>query len=158
MGQELKFQDVTINTVGFYLNRSLWAIIRKQHNLLKSSTLKDFSHIEFITLKVLNDLGGGSQSFLSKVMCIDKAAISRTITSLEKKGYIRREALNGSTNYVVPTEKSKSIAGEIDSITDEVNKIAFKGFSKQRMESVINNLTKIYLNVTSELNKENSQT
>lgn len=151
MKKDSKYQDIEIKTLGFYLNRTLWTMVKKQHELLKESNLKDITHIEFITLKVLNDLEGASQSLLSKVMCIDKAAISRTISSLEKKGYITRGSLNGSTNFVSLTEKSKTITGEIDEISDKVTDLGFKGFSKRRQESLINNLTTIYHNILSEL-------
>lgn len=151
MNKESKFEDIEIKTLGFYLNRALWTMVKKQHNLLQESVLEDITHVEFITLKVLNDMGGASQSTLSKVMCIDKAAISRTIKSLESKGYIKKEALNGSTNYITPTEKSKKIAKEINKITDKVTDISFKGFSKRSQVSLINNLTKIYHNVLGDL-------
>lgn len=150
MKKEPKYQDVEINTLGFYLNRALWTMVKKQNNLLRESALKDITHIEFITLKVLNDLGGASQSLLSKLMCIDKAAISRTITSLDKKGYVYKEALNGSTNYIKPTEKSKKIAGDINEITDNVTNIALKGLTKRQQESLLNSLTTIYHNMLSE--------
>lgn len=151
MKSESRYQNVEINSLGFYLNRALWTMVKKQHNLLKESNLKDITHIEFITIKVLNDLQGASQALLSKVMCIDKAAISRTISSLEKKGYIKRSSLNGSTNFITLTQKSYNITGEIDEISDKVTEIGFKGFSKKRQESLINNLTKIYHNLISEL-------
>lgn len=151
MNKEFNSDDIEIKTLGFYLNRALWTMVKKQHNLLKESPLKDITHVEFITLKVLNDMGGASQSTLSKVMCIDKAAISRTIKTLESKGYIKKEALNGSTNYIIPTEKSKDIAKEIDRISDTVTDISLKGFSKRSQESLVTNLTKIYRNVLAEL-------
>ena len=147
MDKEKQMHEVEIDTLGYHLNRALWTMIKKQNDLIKKSSLNHLQHAEFIVLKALNDLEGASQSQLSKIMCVDKAAISRTLNILEKKGYIERKPLNGSTNYVTLSEEGKEFIPEINEISDKVTATAFKGFSKKRRVATIDILTKMYINM-----------
>ena len=103
-----KFQPyhLEINTLGFYVDRLLFAMIKRQNQMLKESQL-DLQHSEFITLKVLNVLKEASQTEIASVMGKERSGVGRILVSLEKKGYIERKPLNGSTNFVTLTEKGK---------------------------------------------------
>lgn len=139
-----------INTLGFFVDRLLYAMIKRQNRMLKESPL-DLQHSEFVTLKVLNVLKGATQSQLASVMGKERSGISRILTSLEKKGYVERKPLNGSTNYVTPTEKGLQANQLITEISDNLTNQTFKGFSPQKRQSVLNALDRLYKNALDEI-------
>lgn len=138
--------EIEINTLGFYIDRLLYAMIKRQNKDLKEGNW-DLQHSEFIVLKVLNVLKGASQSQLANVMGKERSGISRTLASLEKKGYVERKPLNGSTNYVTPTEKGAQLVPAINEISEKLTDQAFKGFSQKSKLAMLNNLNRIYKNV-----------
>lgn len=146
MEKQYKPYDIDVKTLGFYIDRLLYAMVKRQCRQLKDGGW-DIQHSEFIVLKVLNVLGGVSQSQLANVMGKERSGISRTLASLEKKGYISRESLNGSTNYVTPTEKGKKLVPAINDVSDSLTNLAFKGFTQKSRASMLKNLDKIYRNV-----------
>ena len=138
-----------INTLGFYVDRLLYAMIKRQNQMLRESSL-DLQHSEFVALKVLNVLEGASQSQLASVMGKERSGITRILVSLEKKGYVERKPLNGSTNYVTPTEKGRGSVTEITEISDRLTDLTFKGFSAQKRKSLLNSLDRLYKNALGE--------
>ena len=145
MKEDLKPYELDINTLGFYVDRLLWAMIKRQNKDLKDIN-SDLQHSEFIILKILNALGGATQSQLAMVMGKEKSGISRSLSSLEKKGYIERKPLNGSTNFVSLTEKSKQLRPMLKEISDNLTNQAFKGFSQKSREAVLKHLQRLYEN------------
>lgn len=146
MEKQYKPYDINVNSLGFYIDRLLYAMVKRQNRQLKER-FPDVQHSEFIVLKVLNILEGASQSQLAAVMGKERSGIGRTIASLEKKGYVEREPLNGSTNYVKPSEKGRQLRPLINEISQDLTELAFKGFSEKKREVMLNNLEKIYQNV-----------
>lgn len=145
MEKHYKAYELDINTLGFYVDRLLYAMIKRQNMLLEDYD-SDLQHSEFIVLKVLNALKEASQSQLAGVMGKERSGISRTLASLEKKGYIIRKPLNGSTNIVTLSEKGERIRPMLFGISDELTNQAFKGFSEKQRNAVLNYLDKIYKN------------
>lgn len=146
MTKNYKAYDIPVTTLGFYVDRLLYAMIKLQNKELKENNW-DLQHAEFIVLKVLNVLGSASQSELANVMGKERSGISRTLALLEKKGYVERKPLNGTTNVVTPTEKGKEMVPAINNISNSLTDQAFKGFSEKRKASVLNSLDKLYRNV-----------
>lgn len=138
-----------VNTLGFYVDRLLYAMIKRQNQMLRESSL-DLQHSEFVVLKVLNVLEGASQSQLASVMGKERSGITRILVSLEKKGYVERKPLNGSTNFVTPTEKGRGAVTEITEISDRLTDLTFKGFSAQKRKSLLNSLDRLYKNALGE--------
>lgn len=143
--REYKPYDVEVSTLGFYIDRLLYAMIKRRNQDLKESQ-SDLQHSEFIVLKVLNLLEGASQSDLAKVMGKERSGVSRTLASLEKKGYIKRTSVNGKTNSVTLTEKAKEYIPEINRLSEKLTECAFKGFSQKKRESLLKTLDKVYKN------------
>lgn len=146
MEKQYKPYELNVNTLGFYIDRLLYAMVKRQNKQLKER-FPDIQHSEFIVLKVLNILEGASQSQLAAVMGKERSGIGRTLASLEKKGYVEREPLNGSTNYVKPSEKGRQLKPLIDEISQDLTEHAFKGFSEKKRAVMLSNLEKIYQNV-----------
>ena len=113
--------------------------------MLKESPL-DLQHTEFIVLKVLNVLKGASQSQLASVMGKERSGIGRTLKSLEKKGYVERHPLNGSTNFVTLTQKAKQAIPLITEISNKLTDLTLRGFSAQKRQSILKSLDRLYKN------------
>lgn len=121
-------------------------MIKRQNKNLEESNL-DIQHSEMIVMRVINTLGGATQSQLAKVMGKERSGISRTVGSLEEKGYIDRKPLNGSTNYVTLTKKGEEIIPIINEMSNKLTERSFKGFSLNSRTSVLNYLRRLYDNV-----------
>lgn len=137
--------QLEINTLGYYVDRLLYTMIKRQNYLLKQCG-SDLQHAEFIVLKVINVLQEASQSQLAKVMGKERSGISRTLASLEKKGYIERKPLNGSTNIVTLSEKGEKLRPLLFEISDQLTEQAFKGFSAKSRNATLRNLDKLSRN------------
>ncbi|MCH5220559.1 MAG: MarR family transcriptional regulator [Muribaculaceae bacterium] len=142
-----KFQPyhLEINTLGFYVDRLLFAMIKRQNQMLKESQL-DLQHSEFITLKVLNVLKEASQTEIASVMGKERSGVGRILASLEKKGYIERKPLNGSTNFVTLTEKGKDAIPLITELSNKLTDLTLRGFSAQKRQSILKSLDRLYKN------------
>ena len=134
-----------INTLGFYVDRLLFAMIKRQNQMLKESQL-DLQHSEFITLKVLNVLKEASQTEIASVMGKERSGVGRILASLEKKGYIERKPLNGSTNFVTLTEKGKDAIPLITELSNKLTDLTLRGFSAQKRQSILKSLDRLYKN------------
>ena len=134
-----------INTLGFYVDRLLYAMIKRQNQMLRESPL-DLQHSEFIVLKVINVLEGTNQTQLASVMGKAKSGISRILASLEKKGYIERKPLNVSTNYVTLTEKGNQAIPLITELSNKLSDLTLRGFSTQKRQSILKSLDRLYKN------------
>lgn len=146
MEKKLKPYDIDINSLGFYIDRLLFAMIKRRNRDLKDVN-SDIQHSEFILLKVINALGSASQSQLASVMGKERSGLTRTLSSLEQKGYISRKPLNGSTNCVTLTQKGEETMPMISQLSELLTETAFKGFSEKSRMALLKNLHKIYDNV-----------
>lgn len=137
--------QINMNTLGFYIDRLLFTMVKRQNQLLKEAG-SDLQSSEFITLKVLNAIGEVNQSQLASVMGKERSGISRILNSLEKKGYIKKEPKNGSTNIVSLSEKGEATFERLKGISDELTDLAFRGFSDKNRKDALNYLDKMYQN------------
>lgn len=150
MEKQYKPFEVEVNALGFYVNRAFSMMVKSLNKELRNADL-NIQHAEFSIMKLLNEIKGGTQSQLATLLGKERSGISRTLSQLEEKGYISRQPLDGKTNYVVLTQKGQELMPGLNAIADKVSKKTFKGFSKKSQESIVNNLTKIYLNALSNL-------
>ena len=137
--------NLDIDTLGFYMVRTLSAMIKNLNKELKDTGL-NFQHSDFTIMRILNKKDGLTQSELADILGKQKSGISRSLNSLEKNGYIIRSAYNGCTNKVSLSDKGKNIIPQIDKIANHVTDIAFHGFPEKKREEMLKNLTKIYKN------------
>ena len=142
--------ELEINTLGYYVNRVFATLIRLLNKELKASNL-NLQHSDFTILKVLNEVGHASQSEIATFLGKERSGISRSLTSLEKEGFIKREPVDGKTNSVSLSERGKEILPLINEIADRVTEKAFKGFSKNSSAAMIKNLNRIYHNTLREI-------
>ena len=136
---------VDIHTLGYYLDRALCVMIRCLNKELKEYKL-GFQHSDFTILKVLSQTDGLSQTELARILGKEKSGISRSLSSLEKEGYVYRFAINGCKNKVCISEKGKQIIPLLNEIADKVTDKAFSGFPDKKRIEMMKNLTLIYKN------------
>lgn len=137
--------NLDIHTLGYYLDRALCVMIKCLNKELKEYHL-GFHHSDFTILKVLSQVEGISQTDLAKILGKEKSGIGRSISTLEKGGYIHRSAINGCKNEVFLSEKGKKIIPLINEIADKVTDKALSGFSEKKRNEIMKNLTMIYKN------------
>lgn len=137
--------NLDIHTLGYYLDRALCTLIKCLNKELKEYNLT-FQHSDFTILKVLSQVNGLSQTDLAKILGKEKSGIGRSLSSLEKEGYIYRSAINRCKNEVSLSEKGKQIIPLLDEIADKVTDKAFSGFTEKNKNEMMKDLTLIYRN------------
>ena len=137
---------LNIHTLGYYLDRALCGMIKCLNRELKDYDL-DFQHSDFTILKVLSQIESLSQTELARILGKEKSGIGKSLSSLEKKGYVCRCAINGCKNKVYLSEKGKQIIPLLNEIADKVTEKAFLGFSVKKRNEMMKNLTLISENI-----------
>ena len=138
-------RNLEIHTLGYYLGRALCVMIKCLNRALKEYNL-EFQHSDFTILKVISQMDGISQTELSKILGKEKSGIGRSLSSLEKEGYINRSAINGCKNKICLTEKGREIIPVLNEIAEKITEQAFSGFSEKERKEMTKNLTLIYEN------------
>ncbi len=66
----------------------------------------------------------------------DKSTITALVNKLSKLGYVRKENCikDRRVTYIVLTEKGNAIEGKVNGISEKVNAIAYKNFSKEEKD------------------------
>jgi DNA-binding MarR family transcriptional regulator len=102
-----------------------------------------------IIFHLLSASDGLSQEELAERLDIGKAAISRTVRSLESKGYIHRERqVDDSRAYSVTlTNAAKDVSEKIEHSYKTVYEAALRGISESEFQSVNRLLKKVYENL-----------
>lgn len=82
------------------------------------------NHAQFVILQNLFLKDGQSQSDIARSVGKDRAAISRSLNTLEENGFILRKAVSGSKNSIFLTEKAIENRNKI---TEAINMAIRKG-------------------------------
>lgn len=85
MERDLKPYEINIHTLGFYINRLHYAMVKRINYELTRNGL-DIQFAEYTVFRVLNKLEGISQSQLATVMAKERSGISRTLAGMEEGG------------------------------------------------------------------------
>ena len=104
-----------------------------------------------IVFHLLSTRDGLSQENLAERLDIGKAAISRTVNSLDSKGYIHRErqADDSRTYRVTLTDAAKDVSERIEHAYRMVYEVSLRGISELELESFDILLQKVYENLNS---------
>lgn len=79
-------EEITVNSLGFLLDRALWTLSSTLNATLKEKGI-DLPHSQYIIMRFLDEKEGISQNKLAILLHKDAAAIKRSIDNLEKKDY-----------------------------------------------------------------------
>ncbi|MGI6576244.1 MAG: MarR family winged helix-turn-helix transcriptional regulator [bacterium] len=104
-----------------------------------------------IIFHLLSTSDGLSQENLAERLDIGKAAISRTVNSLDSKGYIHRErqADDSRTYRVMLTDAAKDVSDRIERAYRMAYEISLRGISESEFGSFDRLLQKVYENLNS---------
>ena len=131
--------------LGFYLNRVFADMVNTINSMFAARRIP-INHSQLEVMKLLDYTGceNISQQKIASIIGRDKAAISRTLTHLEKHGYVKRNALSGSKNGISLTEEGKRILPVINRITAETVKSLCQPISEAETRQLASLLKRIY--------------
>lgn len=83
---------------------------------------------------------------------IETSTVTSLLFRMEEAGLIERRMLNGNRRslYVFLTDKGRESLEKVSDVFDELEKVAFDGFSETEQAKFIQNFTKIYNNLIKE--------
>lgn len=116
----------------------------------------DLKFAEFIYLLNLYENNGSSQEFMTKRKYTDKSAITRTLQSLEKKGFVRREksSLDKRINNVYLTEKSLNYKEDLNKIIDNWQDFLNDCISREEYNKIATALEDLTMKILTKLGKK----
>lgn len=85
---------------------------------------------------VLQNYEGITQEELTAIVCVDKAATTRAVRSLEEKGYLIRinDDKDKRQKRVYPTKKAKEIGKEVRAELTKYNKLLTQGINEEDLD------------------------
>ena len=136
-----KWSDILSNHYQAYVNSQL--------------TPYNLKFTEFIYLLNLYEGNGSPQEFLIKRTYTDKSAITRTLQSLEKKGFVTRKKnpLDKRINNVYLTEKSLSYKEDLNKIIDTWQDFLNDCISREEYNEIATALEDLTIKVLTKLGK-----
>ena len=132
--------------LGVWLDFAFNSLVAELNRSLHSVGLS-LNHAQFAILQNLFLKDGQSQSDIARRVGKDRAAISRSLNTLEENGYIVRKAVSGSKNGVFLTEQAVK---DRDKIVEAINMAigrGRRGMTEEEYETGINFLKKIHANL-----------
>ena len=89
-----------------------------------------------------------TQDDISEYFSIDKGSISKTISSLEQKGYVQRQVNqeNRRSNIIIISEKGRKTFSETRKILDKWHKLILEGITKEQLNILSDVLEKMAYN------------
>lgn len=139
--------DVEYDLLGVFLDLAFNSLVGELNRTMHGLGLP-LNHAQFAILQNLFLKDGQSQSDIARRVNKDRAAISRSLNSLEENGFIVRKAVSGSKNGIYLTEKA---IGERKKISEAINKAiekGRKGMSEEEYENGLDFLRKVYSNIS----------
>ena len=136
--------------LGVWLDFAFNSLVSELNRSLHSVGLP-LNHAQFVILQNLFLEDGQSQSDIARRVGKDRAAISRSLNTLEENGFITRKAVTGSKNGIFLSEKALK---NKQKIVDAINMASAKGrgnISDKDYENGLNFLKNIYANLNGEI-------
>jgi DNA-binding MarR family transcriptional regulator len=127
------------NSIALKLSNTL-NFLRKRFN--KAIKKYNISSEQYAILNLINQKEW-TPTQLSEIVNKDKAAITRFINSLEKRGLIKKEDINKRSYKIVITEKGQNILKEVDKIAADFREKIEKRVSKEKIELLFKILEEI---------------
>lgn len=139
--------EIRFETLGFYLDRAFNASV-KFINKTFAEKGYNIQYAQFILMKAIEATGGLSQIELAKILYKDRGSITRTIQTLQKKGYIEISEKNKRTNEISLSLKGRQILPELDQLAQVQNNQALEGITGMKEQEIYNLLEIIAKNLS----------
>ena len=138
MAYELK------NSIGFKINQTANKINNKFNNILNEYKIAPEQRATLEIIKFEKDV---NQTKIANILAKDKTTISRTLSALEKKGFIQKEAIDKRTNLIKLTVLGEEILNKSQESVQKFRKGLFSNLEKEESDKLIELLEKINLSV-----------
>lgn len=91
---------------------------------------------------------GMTQAELTKMLILDKAAVSRTLKALESSGYIRKEdhLSDGRKQHLFLTEEGRKLQSYVSEVYDKIFNQLSEGISKDEIYQCLTTLNAVHEN------------
>lgn len=132
--------------LGVYLDFAFNSLVGELNRSLRSVGLP-LNHAQFAILQNLFLKDGQSQSDIARRVDKDRAAISRSLNTLEENGFIVRKAISGSKNGIFLTDKAIANRNRIAEAINLAIRKGREGISDEEYETGMAFLQKIYSNL-----------
>lgn len=132
--------------LGVWLDLAFNSLVSELNHSLHNVGLP-LNHAQFTILQNLFLKDGQSQNDIARRVHKDRAAISRSLNSLEENGFIIRKAISGSKNGIFLTDKAKENQNIIANAINIAIRKGREGVSKEEYEKGIIFLKTIYKNL-----------
>lgn len=132
--------------LGVYLDLAFNSLVGELNRSLRNVGLP-LNHAQFAILQNLFLKDGQSQSDIARRVGKDRAAISRSLNTLEENGFIVRKAVSGSKNGIFLTEKAIENRNRIAEAINLAIRKGRKGISEEEYETGMRFLGKVYANL-----------
>ena len=138
MSYELK------NSIGFRINQTANKINNKFNNILQEYKIAPEQRATLEIIKFEKDV---NQTKIANILAKDKTTISRTLATLEKKGFIQKEAVDKRTNLIKLTVLGEEILEKSQKSVREFRKNLFSNLEKEEASKLIELLEKVNTSV-----------
>lgn len=139
--------EVKYDLLGVFLDMAFKSLVGELNRTLHSEGLP-LNHAQFEILQNLFLKDGQSQSDIARRVNKDRAAISRSLNTLEENGFIIRKAVSGSKNGIYLTEKAIDKRKNISRAINMAISKGREGMTEDEYETGLDFLRKIYTNIS----------
>jgi len=127
-------------SLGFALTTTLNTLRKKFNSAIKKY---DLSSEQFGVLKLIDEIGELMPSKIAEILGRDRANITRIISSLETKGFIKKEKINAKSYKIVLTEKGYENMKKAEKVAVEFNNKIKNLVSEEEFKCLIEKLSLI---------------
>ncbi|WP_291637693.1 MarR family winged helix-turn-helix transcriptional regulator [Clostridium sp.] len=130
----------------YFISKTKKKMTKFIEKALKEKGLDDLAPSYGNVLTVLyNNNGRLSMNQIGQIIGKDKSTITALVNKLSNLGYVKKEKCieDRRVTYITLTEKGNAIEGKVNDISEKVNLIAYKNFSKKEKDIFLELLKKM---------------
>ena len=131
-------------SIGFKINQTANKINNKFNIVLQKY---DIAPEQRATLEIIKYEKDVNQTKIANILAKDKTTISRTLASLEKKGFILKKQINKRTNLIELTPQGEKILEESVLIVKEFRKKVSSNLDENEIKKIVELLEKVAFNM-----------
>jgi DNA-binding MarR family transcriptional regulator len=129
-------------SIGFKINQTANRINNKFNTLLQKY---DIAPEQRATLEIIKYEKDVNQTKIANILAKDKTTISRTLATLEKKGFILKKQIDKRTNLIELTLEGEKILEESAFIVKEFRKKISSNLDENEINKIVELLEKVAL-------------
>ena len=132
------------SSIGFKINQTANKINNKFNTVLQKY---DIAPEQRAALEIIKYEKEVNQTKIANILAKDKTTISRTLASLEKKGFILKKQINKRTNLIELTPQGEKILEESVIIVKEFRKKVSSNLDENEIQKIVELLEKVAFNM-----------